>query len=419
MKCRVVSLDVRNFLRVRAVHVVPGDERIVPITGPNGAGKSSVLRAIAVAVGGGRQCPEKPIRRGADAAEIRLDLGEYSLVWRATKSGERLEVKDRDGNKVPAQQSVLDKLYTDLTFDPLAFPRLPAPKQVEVLKRVAGLDGEFAQIDAKKAAAIAARAEANREHTQAEARLAALPDEPGPDEETSVAAIMERGNIARDQNAKHAKQRAWLAENEKKIADTKAVLVDLQSRIVAEHAKLTELQALDAQYRPTVEALVDVDLEALQREAIGIESKNAVARRRKARASALVDVKGARIKALRAERAVEDINAEREAAIAAAKMPVPGLGFSDDGVTLNGVPFAQASTAEQIRAGVAMGMASNPSLRVMLIKDGSLLDAKSLALLEALAEEYDAQIWLERVSDDATDGFAIEDGSLVNEEVTQ
>lgn len=418
MKCRVVSLDVRNFLRVRAVHVVPGDGRIVPITGPNGAGKSSVLRAIAVAVGGARQCPEKPIRRGADSAEIRLDLGEYSLIWKATKSGERLEVKDKDGNKVPAQQSVLDKLYTDLTFDPLAFPRLPAPKQVEVLKRVAGLDGEFAQIDARKAAALAARTEANREHSLAEAKLAYLPDEEGPDEETSVAEIMERGRVAQELNAKNHKQRLWLEENTRKSFQMKATLDRLLAEVEQAQAKLKEYQALEDQYRPIVEALVDVDLEALQREAIGIESRNAIARRRKARAAALTEVKAARIKALRAERAVEDINAEREAAIAAAKMPVPGLGFSDDGVTLNGVPFSQASTAEQIRAGVAMGMATNPALRVMLVKDGSLLDAKSLALLEELAEQHDAQIWLEKVSDDATDGFAIEDGTLVNEEVT-
>ena len=419
MKCRVVSLDVRNFLRVRAVHVAPGDANIVPITGPNGAGKSSVLRAIAVAIGGGRQCPERPIRRGAEAAEIRLDLGEYSLIWRATKSGERLEVRDREGNKVPAQQSVLDRLYTDLTFDPLAFPRLPAAKQVEVLKKVAGLEAAFSEIEARKAAALAARTEANREAAQAEARLASLPDEPGPDEETSVGELMERINAAQEQNQKNARQRQWVADNTAKSRDVMADLVELQAKIVVQEAKLRELQAADEKYAPTVAQLVDADVEAIKRESLRIEANNAIARRRKARAAAQVDVKNTKAKALRSERVVEDINTEREQAIAAAKMPVPGLAFTDEGVTLNGQPFSQASTAEQIRAGVAMGMASNPQLRVMLVKDGSLLDSKSMALLEQLAEEYDAQIWLEKVADAGAEGFAIEDGSLVSEEVQQ
>ena len=415
MKCRVVSLDVRNFLRVRAVHVVPGDASIVPITGPNGAGKSSVLRAIAVAVGGARQCPERPIRRGADSAEIRLDLGEYQLVWKATKSGERLEVRDKDGNKVPAQQSVLDKLYTDLTFDPLAFPRLSPKSQVEVLKRVAGLEATIGVIDSRRDQAVAERAAANRAVVALEGQLSALPVEDGPDVEISVGEIMEASRLATERNTKNAQQRAWLEQNAGKILDKKADIAHFQQQLASAEADLKRLEEDREKYRPIVEALVDADLDELKRNAMQIEAQNAIARRRQARSKVVAELRDAKAAALKRDRAVEDINAEREQAIAAAKMPVPGLAFTDDGVTLNGQPFSQASTAEQIRAGVAMGMASNPELRVMLIKDGSLLDAKSMALLEQLAEEYDAQIWLEKVSDGGAEGFAIEDGSLVEE----
>jgi len=415
VKCRVVSLDVRNFLRVRAVHVAPGDANIVPITGPNGAGKSSVLRAIAVAIGGGRQCPERPIRRGADSAEIRLDLGEYSLIWRATKSGERLEVRDREGNKVPAQQSVLDRLYTDLTFDPLAFPRLPAQKQVEVLKRVAGLEATIGVIDSRRDQAVCERAAANRAVVALEGQLSALPAEDGPDTEVSVADIMEASRAAQERNTKNAKQRAWLVQNDANISEVRTDIDLLRKQIAEAENKLKVLEAQEAEYRPIVEALVDADLDELKQSAIRIEANNAIARRRQARAKVVTELREAKATALKRERAVEDVNAEREQAIAAARMPVPGLAFTDEGVTLNGQPFSQASTAEQIRAGVAMGMASNPALRVMLVKDGSLLDSNSLKLLEQLAEEYDAQIWLEKVSDAGAEGFAIEDGSLVEE----
>ena len=60
-------------------------------------------------------------------------------------------------------------------------------------------------------------------------------------------------------------------------------------------------------------------------------------------------------------------------------MPVEGLGFGAGIVTFNGLPFDQASTAEQLRVSVAIAMAANPKLRVLRIKHGNDLDADNLA----------------------------------------
>jgi hypothetical protein len=62
-----------------------------------------------------------------------------------------------------------------------------------------------------------------------------------------------------------------------------------------------------------------------------------------------------------------------------------------------------------------MALAMNPDLRVILIRDGSLLDAENLAVIEEMAAERDAQIWIERVSDDRSVGIVIEDGALVDD----
>jgi hypothetical protein len=75
-----------------------------------------------------------------------------------------------------------------------------------------------------------------------------------------------------------------------------------------------------------------------------------------------------------------------------------------------GFPFEQASSAEQLRVSAAIGMALNPELKVMLIRDGSLLDAESLRLLSELAERADHQIWIERVSTGEEVSVVIEDG---------
>jgi hypothetical protein len=117
--------------------------------------------------------------------------------------------------------------------------------------------------------------------------------------------------------------------------------------------------------------------------------------------------------------ALEGIAEEKENRLAQAKFPVPGLSFSDDGVLLNGLPFDQGSSAEQLRVCVAMGLAMHPKLRVLLIRDGSLLDKQSLALLEQMVEESDAQVFVERVSKGAECSVIISDGQVQEAEERQ
>jgi len=80
---------------------------------------------------------------------------------------------------------------------------------------------------------------------------------------------------------------------------------------------------------------------------------------------------------------------------------------------LRGVPFSQASSAEQLRVSVAMGLAMNPTLRVVLIRDGSLLDSASMQLIAEEAAKNKAQVWVERVSEDGAGcTVVIEDGMV-------
>jgi len=94
---------------------------------------------------------------------------------------------------------------------------------------------------------------------------------------------------------------------------------------------------------------------------------------------------------------IETLDSNTKELIENANMPISGLQMSDNGVMYNGIPFEQCSQAEQIKISVAMGCALGNELRIMLIRDGSLLDNTSMAVLSAMAEEYNMQVWLERV----------------------
>ena len=112
---------------------------------------------------------------------------------------------------------------------------------------------------------------------------------------------------------------------------------------------------------------------------------------------------------------IEAIDARKEAEMSGASFPVDGLTFDEMGVSYNGLPFGQASHAEQLRVSLAMGLAMNPDLRVMLIREGSLLDDAHLAMVAEMVTEADAQVWLERVGKGPEVGIVIEDGMVAGE----
>ena len=101
--------------------------------------------------------------------------------------------------------------------------------------------------------------------------------------------------------------------------------------------------------------------------------------------------------------------------IQAAKMPIPGLSLGDGVVLFNDIPLDQASSAEQLRVSVAIAMAANPKLRVLRIKEGSLLDDDGLDLLASMAAENDFQIWMEKVDSSGKVGIVIENGAVVSD----
>lgn len=112
---------------------------------------------------------------------------------------------------------------------------------------------------------------------------------------------------------------------------------------------------------------------------------------------------------------LETLDADKRGQLSAAKFPVDGLSIdlvNEGGVLFKGFPFSQASSAEQLRVSVAMGMALNPTLRVMCIRDGSLLDEDSMQMLADMAEAGDYQFWIETVDTTGPSTIVIEDGHV-------
>ncbi len=410
----IVRLTAANLKRLKAVTITPEGNMVV-LGGRNGQGKTSVLDAITYALGGKAEVCSQPVRRGEDSAEVVCDLGDLIVRRRFTAAGgTSLEVTSREGLRYSSPQAVLDALVGRLTFDPLAFSRMDPKAQRETLRALLGLD--FAAQDARAAQAFQERTAANRDAKALAARLAALPEHPdAPSAPVAVgplaAALQEaqQRNAANDQQRREARvHRDLLAEAKQELQEMRRRLALQENMVRAEEARQ---EALDA----AVAALQDIDPQPLAEQLAQVDEINAKVRANQQRAEVAVALQEvqARSEGLSAE--IDALAKAKAEALAAASMPIPGLGLGPDGVTLGELPLDQASAAEQLRVSVAIGLAMNPRLRVLLIRDASLLDSDSLRLVGEMAQAAGAQVWLERVEQDAATTVLIEDGQVAQE----
>ena len=408
---KIVRLTASNFKRLKAVEIAP-DGNLVQITGRNGMGKTSVLDAIWAALAGASAIQAVPIRLGEDSARIQLDLGELVVTRTFKRVGDSdfttaITVANAEGARFPSPQRMLDDLLGALSFDPLAFARMSPKEQFNELRRFVP-DVDFDAIEKQNALDYSKRTDINRQAKEARAQAAGINVPPLlPGEEASEEALLdEYERVMAENRALDAAEtlRNSALQGIKRAREEAAALRQQADRLEAK-AKADEAALLSA---PAPRA--DVTLIRARIAAAHEAGKHRAARAERDRLAALASDLEQQGEAL--TKAMERREQAKRDAVAAAQMPLPDITFGDGVILKAGVPFEQASDAEKLRASVAIAMAGNPKLRVLRIRDGSLLDSDSLRLIAEMAQERDYQVWVERVSDDGKVGFVIEDGQL-------
>jgi DNA repair exonuclease SbcCD ATPase subunit len=407
----IIELRSDNFKRLRAVRLHLSGAGVVEIVGKNAQGKSSVLDAVWAALGGERAAPDKPIRDDATKAEVYLDLGDIRVTRRwSSNDRSTLLVEDPDGTRRKSPQAVLDALVGRLSFDPLEFTRMAGKDQASVLKTLAGLD--FAELDAARDHAFGNRTIVHREMKKLEGQLAATPPVDAPDDEVSIADLVTKHEAALAEIQKNGVIRRRHSTAEQMVQAARAKLVDLEKQVEVARAALlardAELEVAD----DAVFGLVDPDATLITEQMKQIETTNARVRQRKSRRTLEVQLKEKAGDVAKLEREMETADEKKRALLNEARFPVAGLSVDGETVTFGGQPFKQASTAEQIRVGLAIGAALNPQLRVILVREGSSLDADAMSEVARWAKDNEMQVFLERVGESTSTGVLIEDGEV-------
>lgn len=421
---KIVQLNVENVKKIKAVQIKP-DGSLVVIGGENAAGKSSVLDAIAYALGGTKLCPAMPIRKGETSAKVVVDLGEMTVERTFTPKGSYLAIKNKDGVKAQSPQKLLEKICGRLSFDPLAFCQMAPVAQLAALREIVGLD--FSTQDEQRRQFYEKRAEVNRDMKRLAAQAAGAPKVDAPAEEVSVTGLVEKLRTALDHNREREQIMAGgmeaiqdeLDDSNKMVMGFDADIQEFQAHIAALEGvraeKLKKIEILKGQQREVqdeYEAFKRADTGAIQEEIAEAAGINAAVRQNQARAKIEAEVAVTAQTEAGLTKAIADLDMDKMTALAAAKFPVDGLSFGEAGITYKGIPFEQAAASEQMRVSVMIGFAMNPALKVVLVRDGSLLDLEHLEELGRLATAQGGQVWIERVGTGEEVSVIIKDGAV-------
>lgn len=408
---KVVGFRAENVLRLKTVEITP-DGTLQVIGGRNAQGKSSVLNALWLALGGGAASREfaRPIRDGEDHAAVFVDLGSLIVTRTWTKTGTKLTVTSADGATYGSPQRMLDELVGRLSFDPLEFTRLPPSQQRDALLDQVDLDIDIEELDRRRRTLYERRADIGR---QGKAIGDVVVDDSLPGSETSASDLLSRIRAAEDHNRAIRAAAEAVPRAASELATRQQEVAELGRRLEAARESVAAAERdYDSAVLASSEIGQPIDVTVLGEQLTSLEDTNARvrdnnhARARAAEKQALVE----QYKALTSE--IDALDKSKVDALADAAMPVAGLGFDTDGVTFNGLPFSQASRAEQIRVSLAMAMALNPKLRVLRVADGSLLDDDTMAAIREQVADGGYQLWLERVGSGDEGAVIITDGEV-------
>jgi len=437
---KIVKLQAENFKKLKAIEITPTNN-VIEITGKCEQGKTTVLDAISSALCGTKW--DEPVRSGEDKGKIIVDLGDKVVTRTYTKAGGgTLKVESKDGAKYSSPQALLDRLVGKIAFDPLQFAKADSKKQVEMLlnvvdihvdtKHLKSISGVVMQetpnpldmLNQAYKAVYDDRTAVNRQTDMAVKTLASLPvvEKTEPVLLTELVAEKERLETVNRENQKQREeldrylQRIETMEAESKIIENEVnrlekMLAAEKMKLSAKNNEIIKDQENLSKMSAKVKKLKDLPLTEINDRISKADATNKQEQQYSYRLQKQQEADKLTAEANDLTVKLKSIADYKTEIIQKTKFPVHGLDFANGGVVFDGKPFSQASTAQKIRVGIAIGMAANPELKVIMLDGYESLDSDQRKIVEEMAAEHDFQVWTTAVSDSGV-GIYIEDGEI-------
>lgn len=431
MGMTIKRLELRNFQAIKDFSAdFTGDVYLVK--GENEVGKSTILKSIVCLLTGER---DAVLRNGEKNGFAKMVIGgdgkEYTVELRFTENDPRgtISIKAKDGMR-STNVSMLRTILNYRNFDAEEFARWSETaegrrKQIQVVmglmppeiaSRIKTIDAEVLQT---KESRKAVNANVKYKETELESIKAQLSDG---DIETytepiDLTVLMQESNKAAEQRAKAENVKMQMASLENELAnipkERERLAADLErAKKAYDDAKAFYNRSIERVLAEETEIKGKIDnaeqwlseYDAQPKE--DAAEKLAAAQNHNAKCQ-IVKMFHAKQNEVDAERAkAEKLNAdldayakERAELVAAAKFPIDGLSFGEDGLTLNDVPFivGKVSDSQIMEVAAKLVIASNPTVNIFRIGRGESLGAKRLQSIVNLAKENGFQGFIEQV----------------------
>ncbi len=283
---------------------------------------------------------------------------------------------------------------------------LPVPDVAAPAQSLAKLEAE---VDAANERVIRARSQMvnseSRRKRVAELRAKVAEGEALPKrkvaEETHAYYVRESNDIS-EKIAALEKQIAGFRRAREEVDEKVEKARVLLNSISAHESRVADLAAAEKEIDGSDENVDVAGLEA----ALSRAKQQADARRKQdAIDDAAARAEDARLKADRLTRLVQLFRDDLpKLKIAEADLPIAGLGVDDEQILINGIPLHQLGTSEQIRIGVEIAAALNPTCGFLLIDQAESLGRGDWLAVREAAARLDVQVIATFVDPDAEPG---------------
>lgn len=451
----IKKIELQNFQVIEKFEgVFEGNVYIV--TGDNELGKSTLLKAIGVMLTGQR---DEVLRNGTEKGFAKMVIGddgeEFDVELKFTEKNPRgtLTIKQKSSGMQTDNVTMLQKIFGYQDFDAVEFSRWSETaegrrKQINVVKSLLPEDAikRIDEIDAKVFDLKSERTGINRDVKT----FAAICDNakktlPADLEQYTkpmdIADLLKRQKdnaqlIEKAKNVRSIKEQRTqeLAgidgriKDENNLYDSKLATIDRrveeakkayddavkQAEIDRENAKTEHENALEGieNERKEYQRRLDNcniwlteyekdnpendDTEKLLNEAKVHNERYDAVRQYEEKKKQYDEAKS---KADKMDSEIDELLAERAKVINDSKLPIEGLSFTEDGLTLNGIPFApgKVSDSQTMEVACKLIIAANPNIKVFRIARGESLGQKRLQSIVDMARANGYQGFIENV----------------------
>ena len=424
---KIANLYASNVKRLQCVEIHLNGKSLI-IAGNNEEGKSSTVDSIFYAFTGAKSFPDKVVRKGTDKAQINIDLTEQFRIERIITPDNKTQLivrpieEEASTAKYGSPQDILDKLFGDLTFDPLGFDRMKLPEKIELLKKFLPDINELNRIDNEIALKYSLRTDINKELKKNDLAFKSMkePKTNLPNQEISVA------DLSKQLTAINAKRQVKvnikttiegyklaidaLDEKEKKLLNELEIIknsrIEAKNKLAIEENLYKDLPVYDLQIREITEQIESA------------EAINKDIRYRNEYSKVQNDAGNAKVKADQLTETLEELRKSRVELFGKAKLPVEGLVFNEDGIFLDDNAYETLSESRRLLTSMKIGMALNPKLHVMFTKHGNDFDDERIKALFEMAELNDYQLIVEKINPIAGIPYVvIEDGNVLENHI--